>query len=127
MLLYRELDSIETDSDLEAYRKRMEDRFGPVPPEGEDLMQVVLLRRLGRRLGCERLILRQHQMQMQFVSNEESVFYQSKFFSSILDFAGKHPQHCGFKVVGGHNRLVMKCVTNVAEAVRVLKKMMPDE
>ena len=127
MLLYRELDSIETDTALEAYRKRMEDRFGPVPPEGEDLMQVVLLRRLGRRLGCERLILRQHQMQMQFVSNEESVFYQSKFFSSILDYAGKHPQHCGFKVVGGHNRLVMKCVTNVAEAVRVLKKMMPDE
>ena len=123
MMLYRELDGIETDADLEAYRKRMEDRFGPVPPEGEDLMQVVLLRRLGRTLGCERLILRQHQMQMQFVSNEDSIFYKSPFFTAILGYVTSHPRLCDFKVVGGSNRLVIKSIPNVTEAVRVLKKI----
>ncbi len=59
MLLYRELDNIETDDDLHAYRQRLVDRFGPVPHEGEELMQVVLLRRLGKLLGCEKIILRQ--------------------------------------------------------------------
>lgn len=125
MSLYRELDSIQTDADLEAYRKRMEDRFGPVPKEGEELMQVVMLRRLGRRLGCEKLILKQHQMQMQFVANQSSVFYQSKYFTSILKYVERHPRYCDFKVVGGHNRLVIKNVPGVAGAVDVLRGMEP--
>ena len=124
MLLYRELDGIETDEDLAAYRRRMEDRFGPVPPEGEQLMQVVLLRRLGRRLGCERLILKQHQMQMQFVSNEESMFYKSKFFTAVLNYVTSHARYCDFKVVGGHNRLVVKNIPDVTTALAVLKKIL---
>ena len=126
MQLYRELDSIETDADLEAYRRRLEDRFGKVPAEGEELMQVVLLRRLGKTLGCERLILKQHQMQMQFVSNEESMFYKSRFFTSILNYVTSHARYCDFKVIGGSNRLVVKNVPNVAEAVKILKKMLED-
>lgn len=125
MSLYRELDSIQGDADLEAYRKRMEDRFGPVPKEGEELMQVVMLRRLGRRLGCEKLILKQHQMQMQFVSNQDSVFYQSKHFGAILNYVSAHPRYCDFKVVGGHNRLVVKNVASVTDAVACLRTMMP--
>ena len=52
MLLYRELDNIEKDEDLDAYRKRLQDRFGPIPRQGEELMHVVALRRVGKRLGC---------------------------------------------------------------------------
>ena len=124
MLLYRELDTIESEESLAAYRKRLEDRFGKVPEEGEELMQVVLLRRLGKTLGCERLILKQHQMQMQFVSNEESMFYKSKFFTAILNYVTTHAKYCDFKVIGGSNRLVVKDVPNVTEAVRVLKRML---
>ena len=123
MILYRELDSIHTDADLQAYRKRMEDRFGPVPPEGEELMMVVLLRRLGRRLGCERLILKQHQLQMQFVSNEDSMFYKSKFFEGILAYVQAHPKICDFKVIGGHNRLIIKNIPTATAATQVLKEM----
>ena len=126
MILYRELDAIETDADLKAYRKRMEDRFGPVPPEGEQLMQVVLLRRLGRRLGCERLILKHHQMQMQFVSNEDSMFYKSKFFTAILNYVTSHARLCDFKVIGGHNRLVVKNIPDVTEGVKILKKILAE-
>ena len=126
MILYRELDAIETDADLEAYRKRMEDRFGPVPPEGEQLMQVVLLRRLGRHLGCERLILKHHQMQMQFVSNEDSMFYKSKFFTAILNYVTSHARLCDFKVIGGHNRLVVKNIPDVTEGVKILKKILAE-
>lgn len=123
MLLYRELDNIETDKDLDAYRKRMEDRFGPVPPEGEELMQVVLLRRLGRSLGCEKIMLKQHMMQMQFVSNQDSMFYKSDIFGGIINYVGFHPKVCDMKVVGGKNRVIVKMVTSVADAVKILKKM----
>ena len=123
MILYRELDSIETEADLQAYRARMEDRFGPVPPEGEELMQVVLLRRLGRRLGCEKIFLRQHQMQLQFVSNQNSVFYQSCYFNAVLRYAMSHPRLCAFKSIGGNERLVVKDISSVADAMRILKKL----
>ncbi len=123
MLLYRELDNIETDEDLEAYRKRLEDRFGPVPPEGEELMQVVLLRRLGRSLGCEKILLKQHLLQMQLVSNEQSVYYQSDIFGGIINYVGFHPRVCDMRVVGGKNRVIVKMVTSVADAVKILKKM----
>ena len=83
MLLYRELDNIETDGDLEAYRQRLQDRFGPVPRQGEELMQVVALRRVGKRLGCEKIILKQGRMQMQFVSNPNSMYYQSAAFDKV--------------------------------------------
>jgi transcription-repair coupling factor (superfamily II helicase) len=126
MSLYRELDSIQSDKDLDAYRRRMEDRFGPVPPEGEELMLVVLLRRLGRRLGCEKLVLKQHLMKMQFVSNIDSVFYQSRFFDSILNYVGHHARLCDFKEVKGQRVLIVKSVPTVKEAVAILRKMMPE-
>lgn len=126
MILYRELDNIQTDTDLEAYRKRMEDRFGPVPPEGEELMLVVILRRLGRMLGCEKIVLKQHIMKMQFVSNNDSVFYKSKFFESILNYVAHHARYCDIKEVKGMNILMVKNVPTVKEAVSVLKKMMPE-
>uniref|UniRef100_UPI0040262CCD transcription-repair coupling factor n=1 Tax=Prevotella sp. TaxID=59823 RepID=UPI0040262CCD len=72
MFLYRELDNISDDDQLDAYRKRLEDRFGKMPKEGEQLLLVVPLRRIGKKLGCEKIILKQGRMQMQFVSNPES-------------------------------------------------------
>ena len=97
MLLYRELDNIEKDEDLDAYRKRLQDRFGPVPRQGEELMQVVALRRVGKRLGCEKIILKQGRMQMQFVSNPNSVYYQSAAFDKVLNYIGYHPRRCNLK------------------------------
>ena len=89
MLLYRELDSISDDDALRKYRLRLEDRFGPVPREGVELMHVVPLRRLGKGLGCEKIILRQGQMRMQFVSNPMSAYYKSRAFDKILNFIGR--------------------------------------
>ena len=123
MLLYRELDNIESDDDLNAYRKRLEDRFGPVPHEGEELMQVVMLRRLGRSLGCEKIMLKQHMLQMQLVSNNQSVFYQSEVFSKIIAYVMNHPRVCDMREVGGKNRVVIKMIKSVSEAVKVLKEM----
>ena len=84
MLLYRELDNIQTDADLDAYRSRLVDRFGPVPHEGEELMHVVPLRRIGKRLGCEKIILRQGQMRMQFGEqpHERAPIAQPNVFTS---------------------------------------------
>ena len=121
MLLYRELDNIETDGDLEAYRQRLQDRFGPVPRQGEELMQVVALRRVGKRLGCEKIILKQGRMQMQFVSNPNSMYYQSAAFDKVLNYIGFHPHRCNLKEKNGKRSMVVDDVKSVEEGVTVLR------
>lgn len=121
MLLYRELDNIERDEELEAYRQRLIDRFGPVPRQGEELMLVVPLRRVGRRLGCEKIILRQGRMQMQFVSNTQSAFYQSAAFGRVINYIGYHPRRCNLKEKNGKRSIVVSQVASVKEAVEILK------
>ena len=121
MLLYRELDNIEKDEDLDAYRKRLQDRFGPVPRQGEELMQVVALRRVGKRLGCEKIILKQGRMQMQFVSNPNSVYYQSAAFDKVLNYIGYHPRRCNLKERNGKRSMVVSDVKTVGEGVMVLR------
>lgn len=121
MLLYRELDNIERDEELEAYRQRLIDRFGPVPRQGEELMLVVPLRRVGRRLGCEKIILRKGRMQMQFVSNTQSAFYQSAAFGRVINYIGYHPRRCNLKEKNGKRSMVVSQVASVKEAVEILK------
>ena len=120
MLLYRELDRIESDDELEAYRQRLIDRFGPVPREGEELMHVVTLRRIGKRLGCEKVMLRQGSMQMQFVSNAESPFYRSEMFSRVLNYVTSHVQRCVLKEKNGKRFLRIDPVESVEKAVGIL-------
>ena len=123
MLLYREVDNIEREDDLVAYRKRLVDRFGPVPPEGEELMQVVVLRRIGKHLGCEKVMLRQGVMTLQFVSNQNSPFYQSKIFGGIIRYVMDNPRRCNFKDSHGHRLIKIANVPSVSEAVHVMKAM----
>ena len=123
MLLYRELDNIESDEELDAYRKRLEDRFGKVPREGIQLMQVVGLRRLGKQLGCEKIILRQGRMQMQFVSNPKSAYYQSQVFGWILDYITSNPRQCTLKEIKGKRCMVISNIRDVGSAVYTLRKI----
>ena len=124
MLLYRELDNINNDNDLETYRQRLVDRFGEVPHEALELMQVVPLRRLGKRLGCEKIMLRQGKMNMQFVANPDSAYYQSKTFSAVINYVGNHPRRCDFKQVGTRRLLTVSQIPTVEAAVNVLRAML---
>ena len=124
MLLYRELDNINDDNGLEAYRQRLIDRFGEIPHEGLELMQVVPLRRLGKRLGCEKISLKQGKMNMQFVANPESAYYQSRTFSAVINYVGNHPRRCDFKQVGTRRLLTISEIPTVEAAVSVLREML---
>ena len=123
MLLYRELDNIENDVQLDAYRKRLEDRFGPIPRQGIELMQVVSLRRLGKHLGCEKLILKQSTLQMQFVSNLNSAYYKSNAFGKCIDYIAANPRRCNIKEKNGKRSMIVSNIKTVGDAVFVLREI----
>ena len=123
MLLYRELDGLQTDDQLAAYRTRLIDRFGPVPQMGEELMQVVPLRRYGKALGCEKIVLKQGRMTMFFVSNADSPFYQSEAFDRILQFVATNPRRCNFREVNGKRSMLISDIPTVEAAVKLLAQI----
>ena len=121
MLLYRELDNTRNDEEVEAYRKRLIDRFGPLPPQAEELLHVVALRRYGKALGCEKIMLKQGRMFLYFVSNARSPFYQSEAFGRIITYATTNVRRCNLREQNGKRSMVITDVPTVGEAVKVLK------
>ena len=123
MLLYRELDNIENEGELEAYRQRLTDRFGAIPRQGIELMNVVTLRRIGKELGIEKIILRGGRMNLQLVANPKSLYYKSSAFESLLNYVGNHPRQCVIKEQKGVRMVVIAQVENVKEGITVLQNI----
>ena len=120
MLLYRELDGLLTDEQVAAYRSRLIDRFGAVPHQGEELMRVVALRRLGKSLGCEKVMLKQGRMSLFFVSQVQNPFYQSEAFDRILSYVAGNPRRCQFREQNGRRSMSIADIPTVEAAVQLL-------
>ena len=127
MLLYRELDNLTEDAEVEQYRLRLRDRFGAIPAVGEELMRVVPLRRMGKSLGCEKIMLKQHRMTLFFVSNPNSPYYRSAAFDSILSYIASHPRRCNLREHNGKRSIVISDVRTVGEGVDVLREIMENK
>ncbi|MBP1614183.1 MAG: putative transcription-repair coupling factor [Bacteroidetes bacterium] len=123
MLLYRELDKLTLDSDVAAFRVRLEDRFGLIPPETEELLRIVPLRRLAAKLGAERVFLKAGRMTLFFVSNSESPYFQSSAFGKVISYMMAYTRRCDLRDQNGKRSMVVKSVTNVETAVSVLQEI----
>ena len=123
MLLYRELDGLELDKDVLAFKSRLEDRFGKVPREGQELLRIVPLRRMAKRLGAEKVFLKAGRMTLFFVSNPDSPYYQSAAFGKVIDYMGKNPHYCNLREQNGKRSMVIKNVETVETAVSILQEI----
>jgi transcription-repair coupling factor (superfamily II helicase) len=121
MLMYRELDGLNTDAEVAAFRARLEDRFGKLPSESEELLRIVPLRRMAKQLGVERLILKAGRMSLYFVSNSDSPFYQSAAFGKVIDYMGRHPRQCNLREVNCKRSMLVQHVDRVETAVSILR------
>ena len=127
MLLYRELDSLNLDTEVAAFRGRLEDRFGPIPPETEELLRIVPLKRLAARLGAEKVFLKAGRMTLFFVSNPDSPFFQSTAFGKVIAYMMAYTRRCELREPNGKRSMVIKSVENVETAVSVLQEMIAME
>ncbi|MBN2761506.1 MAG: transcription-repair coupling factor, partial [Bacteroidales bacterium] len=105
MDLYRQLDQIENENALASFENQLKDRFGPLPPESVELIEVVRLRWLAVSLGFEKLLLKGRKMIGYFISDPDSDFYKSLVFGTILTVIQK--DHRQFRMKEGNNRLIL--------------------
>ena len=123
IILYRELDSLETDDELAAFERRITDRFGTIPEEGQELLRVVPLRRIGKELGIEKIVLKAGRMILYFVSDAGSPYYQSEAFGRILRFPARCSRDIQFRESGGRHNMVIADVHSVREALDILRQI----
>ena len=123
MLLYRELDKLELDKDVDAFKARLIDRFGTIPPEGEELIRIVPLRRIAKRLGIEKIFLKSGRMTLFFVSNPDSPYYQSEAFGKIIGYMSRYPRQCNLREQNGKRSMIIKDIKDVQSAVRELQEI----
>jgi transcription-repair coupling factor (superfamily II helicase) len=119
--LYKELDNLETEEALLAFQDQLIDRFGPVPPETQELLNAIRLRRLAKVIGIEKLILRNQVMTGHFLSNEASPYYQSETFTAVLKYVQTHMSSCRMKEGTGKLTITFQKVNNIADALKVLR------
>lgn len=118
--LYQELDSIEREMDLQAFRGRLEDRFGKIPPETAELLRIPRLRRLARQLGIEKVVLKQETMYIYFVDDSNKAYYQSPMFGKILNYLQQNARRCRIRENNNRRSIAISSVPNVETAVLIL-------
>jgi len=132
LLLYKELNDIGVDGDaganvtnveeeLAAYRSRLEDRFGPVPPCVDELISTITLRRMAKAFGIEKLILKQDRMVCHLVSNQQSPFYQSPNFAKLINYIQANPRRASLKETPERLSLSIANVKTIAAALEQLR------
>ncbi|HSH51080.1 MAG TPA: transcription-repair coupling factor, partial [Bacteroidales bacterium] len=121
--LYRELDNTETEEQLLSFEAQLKDRFGKIPPQTTELMNIVKLRWLAIDLGVEKIILKNNKLVAYFISNQNSLFYKSAVFAKILDFLQKNPQ--SIKIKEANNKLTLRIqkIDNIQKAIDIFQQI----
>ncbi len=125
--LYQELDSMELPggdmSPVEAYRSRLTDRFGAIPDETEELIRIVPLRATARRLGIEKLFLKQGSMYLFFVGDDNKAYYNSPAFGRVLSYMQQHPRQTRLREKEGKRSMVVADINTVEKALDILREI----
>ncbi|ROT15882.1 transcription-repair coupling factor [uncultured Muribaculum sp.] len=122
--LYKELDGIERELDLQQFKLHLEDRFGKIPKETAELLRIPRLRYLARRLGIEKVVLKQGSMYIYFVDDNNKAYYQSPMFGRLLNFLQANPRRCRIREKNGRRSFAIADVPTVEEAVALLNNVL---
>ena len=122
--LYQELDSIERPEQLAAFEDRLRDRFGRIPDAAAELLRVPQLRSLARRLGIEKIVLKQGMMYTYFVSDDNKAYYQSPMFGRMISYLQLNTKRVQIRERNGRRSFIFASVPGVSQAVDILSTIL---
>ncbi len=123
IMLYRRLDAMESDQQVEEFRTQLRDRFGEIPQVTEELIKIVPLRLLAKKLGMERIVLKNGQMRVYFVGAENIAYYNSPAFGKVLSYLASNPRGAEIKQAGERRLAVFSPIIGVSPALRLLQSI----
>ncbi len=121
--LYKELDSIESEQELQKFSARLHDRFGPLPAQTESLILAIRLRWLAKKIGFEKLVLRNSRFTCYFIGDEQSDYFQSPQFTAILNFMKENSTVFTMKEERNKLFLIFRGVDSITGALERLNRI----
>lgn len=121
--LYKELDSLKTNEELERFALSLRDRFGPIPTSTKDLIHTIALRREAQKLGIDRVNLKQGQMVVYFGADDNSDYYRSSLFQNLLKYVQQNSSRCRLKQYKNKLGIVFDGVDGVEPACELLSEL----
>ena len=126
--LYTELSNIENEVDLDAFRQKLADRFGPVPQQVIELINTWRLQNLGKMIGFEKISFKKGVLRGYFLTNKQSAYFETEQFGKVLSFLQAHPRISNLKEVKNTLRLAIEQVQTLDTAIEMLQEiaLVPD-
>ena len=125
--MYKELDGLEKESELDQFENQLIDRFGPIPPATQEMIRAIKLRWIAKDIGLEKVVLKQQKLICYFVSNQDSPYYQSAIFTKVLTYVQMNPTRCKLKERNGRLSLVYEHVRSIVQAIELLGGVLEKE
>lgn len=122
--LYKELDSIDDEAGLKAFEERLEDRFGHIPDVARELLLVPRLRRAARKLGIEKVVMKQGTLYIYFVDDSNKAYYQSPMFGRILNYATANARRVKIREKSGRRSFAISSVISVSQSLSILTEIL---
>jgi transcription-repair coupling factor (superfamily II helicase) len=123
LTLYTRLDNCDNEEELVAFHQELSDRFGPIPPQVEDLFDTVRIRQVAVTLGFEKLILKEENLRCYFINRPDSPYFESETFRLILEYIQKHTNKARLRQAGKLFLLVVEDIRSMAELLSFLRRM----
>ncbi|MBI2281556.1 MAG: transcription-repair coupling factor [Bacteroidetes bacterium] len=120
LTIYRELDELEDEQQIEQYKLKLKDRFGDIPEPTNELFNALILRKSAKKMGFEKLVLKQQKLIGYFITNQDSPFYQTNAFTNILRYIQANPKMCSMKERNNKLSLIFEGVKNIKQANELL-------
>lgn len=127
MRLYRELDAMNRDEDIDRFGRELTDRFGPLPQPSAELLEVVKIRIRAQRLGVEKVLFKDGQVTFNFVSDPGSAYYQSPVFASVIAWVQSHPRLSQMRQSGGKLSMAVRGVPSLTGLRALVDEMCGNE
>lgn len=122
--IYNRLDNAKNEEELHAFQKELKDRFGPIPPQVDEIFQGIRLRWTCKKLGIERVIMKNKNMKCIFTTNQDSPFYESATFTNIMAFVQKNDERCKMKQTPKYLMLSVSHLVSLGKADMFLKRIL---
>ncbi|MGN6178618.1 MAG: TRCF domain-containing protein, partial [Mucilaginibacter sp.] len=118
--LYSEISKLENETELRAFEQQLADRFGPIPPQVNDLLNTIRLQWLGKAIGFEKISLKKGVLRGYFITNQQSQYFESPMFRQVLSFVQANMRRTNLKEVKNTLRLSIDGVRDIDEAIELL-------
>ena len=123
LIVYKDLDNMASEEELQKYGDKLIDRFGPLPKQASELFNTIRLRWLARKAGFEKIILKNGRLICHFIANQESPYFKSETFMQILQYVQKNPSTCRMKETESRLSVTFRRVNTIRDAIRILQQI----